>query len=393
MGALFLLFAVTLSVIVLSSLYEARKQSKEMLEFYTDMYSLDALPGENEAPPPIGRDGPPRKAPLYELSTFYSVALSDTGEVLAVDGGRTGIYTKDDLVQIARDIVESRTGIGRTSSMTYHIVKKDGYNLIAFMDTTITDDSFRSLVKNTLIIGVIAIAVCFILADYLAYRIIKPLEENDRKQRQFISDAGHELKTPISVISSNAEVLSRQIGANEWLDNICYENERMGELVTQLLDLSRAERGAMQKEEVDLSRLVTGEVLPFETVAFEKGLSIESSIEDGIRVSGNRQQLAQLISILLDNAIRHSEGGKEIRISLEKNMRSVLLKVENSGKEIPLEERDRLFERFYRVDEARNSEGRHYGLGLAIAKAITNEHGGSIGVSCQDEKVTFTVSL
>ena len=195
------------------------------------------------------------------------------------------------------------------------------------------------------------------------------------------------------MISTNAELLFRQLGANEWLDNIRYENERMGDLVTQLLDLSRAENAKIQMEELDLSRLVTGEALPFESVAFERGLSIRSDIDDSITLQGNRTQLSQLVSILLDNAIRHADGGNEIGLSLRRHGRYAVLAVENSGKEIPQEQQARLFERFYRLDEVRNSEGNHYGLGLAIAKAIAEEHGGKISVACRDEKVIFTVSF
>lgn len=167
----------------------------------------------------------------------------------------------------------------------------------------------------------------------------------------------------------------------------------MGDLVTQLLDLSRAENAKIQMEELDLSRLVTGEALPFESVAFERGMSIRSDIDDSITLQGNRTQLSQLVSILLDNAIRHADGGNEIGLSLRRHGRYAVFAVENSGKEIPQEQQARLFERFYRLNEVRNSEGNHYGLGLAIAKAISEAHGGSIAVACRDGKVVFTVSL
>ncbi len=393
MGAMLILLAVTLSVIVLSSYLEARRQAKEMLEVYVNQYSLDALPWKQESLPPSEMDGPPKEAPLYELSTFYSVAFSDEEEVLAVDTGRNDIYSREDLVEIAKKLKEKGSFSGHTLSLTYRIAEKDGYTLIAFLDSTLTDESFHSLIQRTLITGIAAIAVCFILSDYLAYRIVKPLEDNDRKQRQFISDAGHELKTPVSIISSNAEVLSRQIGTNDWLDNIRYENERMSKLVIKLLELSKAENGKLQKEEIDLSMLVTGEVLPFEAVAFEKKLSIQSDIEDGILISGTRSQLSQLVSILLDNAIKYSQGGKKIVISLKKRMRIIQLTVENNGEAIPQEKMEHLFERFYRVDETRNGEDGNYGLGLAIAKAIVEEHDGSIGVSCKNGKVIFTVRI
>lgn len=393
MSALFLLFAVTLAVIVLSEYYENNRQSTEMLDRYARLYSLEHLPGDESDLPPLDSQRSPAEEPLFQLSTFYSVAISNQNEIINIDTGRNGLYSKSELIGFADDILTSGNISGRHGTLLYRVEKKDGYTLVAFIDNTVTSDSLISLTRHTLIIGGIAILLCFFAADYIAYRIVKPLEDNDQRQKQFVSDAGHELKTPISVISTNAELLSRQLGSNEWLDNIRYENERMGDLVTQLLDLSRAENAKMQMEELDLSRLVTGEALPFESVAFEHGLTINSSIADGITLQGNRSQLSQLVSILLDNAIRHTDGGKEIGLSLRRHGRHAVLAVKNSGKEIPAEEQVRLFERFYRLDEARGSEGNHYGLGLAIAKAIAEEHGGNISVACRDEKVIFIVSF
>ena len=166
----------------------------------------------------------------------------------------------------------------------------------------------------------------------------------------------------------------------------------MGELVTQLLDLPRAENSDTPIEAIDLSRVATGEILAFESLAFDQGKTIKSDIADEIHISGSQSQLAQLGSILLDNAIRHSTGN-EIDVSLKTRGHTALLSVSNDGEPIPPEKQEHLFDRFYRVDEARNSEGQHYGLGLAIARAVAEKHGGSIGVSCHDGKVTFTVSL
>ena len=151
-----------------------------------------------------------------------------------------------------------------------------------------------------------------------------------------MSDASHELKTPVSVIGANAEMLSRELGDNEWLANIRYENDRMGELVKQLLDLSRAESAELPQETIDLSRIVTGEVLAFDSLAFEKGKILNSEIEEGIALSGSSTQLSQLVSILIDNALRHSTG-KEIGITLKKQSHSAVLAVSNEGDAIPPE--------------------------------------------------------
>ena len=394
MGTLLLLFTVTLSVIVLSEYYESRQQSREMLDHFVELYSLNRLPeDEPNLPPPFEELGHPDDELVFHLSTFYSVAISDQNEIIAIDTGRTGLYSESRLTDIANDILASGKKSGTYGALQYRVDHRSGYTLVAFMDNTVARQGLVSLTRHTLIVGGVALVILFFIAILLSRRIIKPLEENDRRQKQFISDAGHELKTPISVISTNIELLSRQIDANEWLDNIRYENERMGELVIQLLDLSRAENAEVLKEQIDLSRLITREALPFESVAFENGLTLQTDIAENIEILGNSSQLSQLISILLDNAIRHTDGGNEIRLSLTRQGHHAVITVENDGKEIPGETLSRLFERFYRLDDVRNSESKHYGLGLAIAKAIAEGHGGNISASCYDRKVAFSVSL
>ena len=330
--------------------------------------------------------------PDYKLSTFYSVALSGEGEVLAVDNGKNAVYEENDLAELAKGILEGNTSSGRIDNLFYMVSCRDGYTLVAFMDNTVSEGGLHTLLRTVLIVGGASIVLLFFISLFLSKRIIQPLEENDRQQKQFISDAGHELKTPVAVISTNAEMLARELGENEWLSNIQYENERMGDLVKQLLDLSRAENTEAPMETVDLSRLVTGEVLAFESLAFDQGKTIQSNIDDGISITGDQARLTQLTSILLDNSVRHSTGS-EIEVSLKREGHSVVLSVVNEGSEIPPDKLDRLFDRFYRVDEARSDEGNHYGLGLSIAKAVAEKHGGSISAACQDGKIRFSVSI
>ncbi len=404
MGSLILLFAVTLTVIMFASYREIRQQNTEMLERYVELYALELLPdgqyvpefqpaGLNEAGPGPKPGEPPLDQRLdYQLSTFYSVTLSEDGSVLAVDNGPQAVYEEDELVRIAEELLSEGKTSGRADNLSYIISRRPDYTLVAFMDNTVTESSLSTLLHNVLLIGGAAIVAMFFVSLHLSKRIIRPLEENDRQQKQFISDASHELKTPVAVISANAELLSRELGENEWLDNIQYENDRMGGLVKQLLDLSRAENPETPMEEIDFSRIVTGEVLAFESLAYEQGKTIQSHIDDEICIPGNRNQLTQLVSVLLDNAVRHSSGG-EIEVSLKLQTHMAVLNVVNDGDEIPPEKQEHLFDRFYRIDEARNSEGQHYGLGLSIAKAVAEKHNGTITVSCRDGKVRFTVSI
>lgn len=265
--------------------------------------------------------------------------------------------------------------------------------LVTFMDNTIINESATTLFRYTLIFGGAALVIFFFLSIALARKIVQPIEASYQKQKQFISDAGHELKTPISVVGANAELLSRELGENQWLSNIMYENERMGILIGQLLELARTEKVAKNMQQVDFSRLCNGEALPFESVAFEKGLALNCDIAQGVTVEGNADELKQLVAILLDNAVNHSEGGGDITLRLEKSHGNAKLCVINSGKEIPTDKRELIFERFYREDTARTGEGKHYGLGLAIAKSIVSSHNGHIEVLCYNGLVEFQVKI
>ena len=407
--SLLVLMLVTLTTIYVSNRIALDRESREMLSMYAERFSLESQslppeagqrpddapenrPGDMNGPPEGPDDGPGRNEPEFRLSTFYSVAYSKDGEVLAVNSGQSGLQTEESLLETASSILNKGKKSGKVGNMTYLVEKRDDYTLVAMIDRTISDNNQTLLFRQMLIIGSAALVVLIIISIFVAHKIVRPLEENDKRQKRFVSDAGHELKTPIAVISANSELLKREVGQSEWLDNIDYENERMSDLVKQLLALSKAENGEIPKETVDFSKLVDGEVLPFETLAFEKEKQIESDTDPGIFVEGNPSQLRQLVSILLDNALSHGTTDT-IGLSLHKEKHRATLTVSNGACEMSAEQLSRLFERFYRADEARNESDAHYGLGLSIAKAVVEAHGGQIRAEYKDGKAVFTVSL
>ncbi len=427
MAILIFLFLGILIIIYASSFHDVADENYEMLERYAELYSLteetedfgdlsDAdAPSGTEAPgyetptgdpsqpdnlpdsdipdsPPEGNDPPPESTPTFQLSTFYSVAISDDGEILRTENTNIS-YENEELENIAAEIIQSSKDKGIHGNLIYYTMEKNGYTLVAFVDNTIISESMSTLFRYTLIYGGAAIILIFFLSIFLAKKIVDPLEESYQSQKQFISDAGHELKTPIAVINTSAELLSRELGENTWLANIQYENDHMGALVTQMLELARTENTVPPMERLDFSRLAAGEALPFESIAFEKGLRLVCRITEDIQVQGNAAQLRQLISILLDNALHHCTVNGEIGFSLCAERNTASLSVANDGEEIPPESRDKIFERFYRGDSARNSEDKRYGLGLAIARAIVSAHHGNIEVLCHDGKVEFTVTI
>lgn len=393
MSVLVILWVGTLGIIYYSSYLEMTKQNEQMLKAHAEMFRLPQASGEMTGGSRPDDEHGFTKSPRFQLSTFYTVAVSYDGNVIEVKNDSPTIHTDDDLKALAKDIIQSGRSTGTEDNLAFYKTDKGGYILVTFIDNTVINEGALTLFRYTLIFGGAALVLFFFLSVFLARKIVNPLEESYQKQKQFISDAGHELKTPVSVVSANAELLARELGENQWLQNIQYENERMGILVGQLLDLARTENVTPQTEHIDFSRLVAGESLPFESVAFEKGLALSCNIASGICVEGNSTQLKQLVSILLDNAIRHSKQKGEVSLSLTKEHGSAKLSVINQGAEIPAEQRERIFERFYRVDTARSGDDNHYGLGLAIAKAIAASHKGHISVQCYDGLVEFKVQL
>ena len=391
MGSIIILFAVTLSVILLTSFREIRQKNLDMLERYVEDYSIDNKEKDRKNKD-LELEKNPNKNSDYQLSTFYSVAISNSGSVLSVDNGNKELYNNDELTQIAKSILDEKKLSGRTSNLSYVVKDKNGYTLVAFMDNTVSEAGLRTMLRYVLFVGFTSIIGMFLISLPLSKRIIKPLEENDRKQKQFISDASHELKTPVAIIGTNTELLSREIGNNEWLENIKYENERMGMLIKQLLDLSHAEDVIVSMENINFSRTILGEILAFESFAFEKEKEFIIDIDEDVFLIGNQIQLKQLVSIILDNAIRHSSG-KNININLKRKNNTIELNFINDSYEIPQEKLNHIFDRFYRVDEVRNSEDLHYGIGLSIAKAIIEKHGGNIEVLTKNGKFKLIIKF
>ena len=266
---------------------------------------------------------------------------------------------------------------------------------IAFMDSTFEQATLRSLVRVCLLIGAAALLVLFGLSWMLSGFVTRPVARTWQNQQQFLSDASHELKTPLTVILSSADLLktSAQPEQRQYVDNISVESRRMKALVEDMLTLSRTESGrAAPFEPLDLSDLVTDAALRFEPVAFEAGHPLQYDIQNGASLSGDRQQLDQLLEILLDNAVKYAAKDAPIRLTLDISGKNAVLAVENPGDPIPPDKLPHLFDRFYRVDDARTGAG-GFGLGLAIAQQIVRRHKGTITAASDARATRFTVTL
>lgn len=368
---------------------------------------------EKAAAAPAGNEQVKEKALFSENafrknSVLYMVVFAENGTVLETMNDIQPIMSDADLQKTAWKFATDSNRDGVSQNLIYrattikNIVSGESAIYVVMMDNTLMHDSMTALVQNALIFGFVALVFLFLVSVYLAGRIVQPMEEAYQKQKQFISDASHELKTPISTVDANAELLKREVGENRWLANIIFENQRMENIVKLLLDLAKTENTEPVWEDVDFSHIVMGGVLPFDSIAFDKGFILDTKILTGIHVMGDSRQLGQLVSTLTDNAISHASdfgdkgqtAGEQniISISLIKEDGSAVLRVTNPGKPISIEERDKIFERFYRSDSSRELND-HYGLGLAIAKAIAIAHNGQISCLSEGNNNTFAVKI
>lgn len=392
MSVLLLLFIGTVCVIYFSSYAEVFTENKEMLSRYAQAYWKNGNPSENSDLPPIMAGSDRRREHTYRLSSFHSVLFSQTGEILNIDNDTGMGVSEEELTELAERLIDKNKSSGVSGSWVYLVDHNQGCTLVVVIDNTIMSDSISTLLRYTVLFGCITIVLLFVMSFYFARYIVHPLEESYQKQKQFISDAGHELKTPIAVVSTNLELLEREFGESKWSNNVKFEMERMSRLVYQLLELAKAESAEPQMIRLDFYRLVTGGVLPFESVAFETGRELRMEVEDNIYVMGNPEQLGNLVSILVDNALHYAPEHSVISVLLKSERGRAVLSVSNEG-EIPEEQIKKLFDRFYRADSSRGGENLHYGLGLAIAKAVVTTHHGKIDVSCKENQVIFSVSL
>ena len=290
---------------------------------------------------------------------------------------------------------DADSGVLRTQHMRYLRLEGAIAVRIAFMDSTFEQATLRALVRVCLLIGAAALLVLFGLSWLLSGFVTRPVARTWQNQQQFLSDASHELKTPLTVILSSADLLktSAQPEQRQYVDNISVESRRMKALVEDMLTLSRTESGrAAPFAPLDLSDLVTDAALRFEPVAFEAGHPLQYDIQNGASLSGDRQQLDQLLDILLDNAVKYAAKDAPIRLTLDISGKNAVLAVEDPGDPIPPDKLPHLFDRFYRVDDARTGAG-GFGLGLAIAQQIVRRHKGTITAASDARATRFTVTL
>ncbi|HPF87390.1 MAG TPA: HAMP domain-containing sensor histidine kinase [Candidatus Limiplasma sp.] len=334
-----------------------------------------------------------------------SITLDTSGNY-SVTQNQIHYVSDEELIQIASSIAETddeqSLGIVSSYNLRYRRYEEpDGTVVFSFSDTYIERDSLNSQIFFSIIIGIGALALFFIVSLLLSRWMVKPVERSWEKQRQFVADASHELKTPLTVILSNTEMLIDSNAVTDEknrmrLDNIRAESKRMKALTEALLNLARTDSKpkSTAKENVNLSFILSSAALMLEPTIFDLGRTIESEIEENVTIHGDQDKLRQLADILIDNAVQYGAEKSPIVVRLKKqNKKEALMSVISEGIPLSAEDCTNIFERFYRVDASRG-QIKGFGLGLSIARSIAEEHGGKIwAVSDGKSKNTFFVKL
>lgn len=331
---------------------------------------------------------------------FFTVVIKSDGELEAFGSDYYDLTDKELLNNLVESVSEQNEQIGIIGEYNLRYLKSYDSDLqsIVFADISSEKAMLNGLIRNSIIIGAIGYVIFFFISLFLAKWVTKPVQKTWDEQKQFIADASHELKTPLTVIMTNAEMLE-DVSYNEYdrknfTKNILSMSKRMKGLVEDLLELARMDNGTefTTAEKLDYSKLITNSVLPFEPLFYEKDIEIIINIENGIYIKGDKTKIEQVVNILLDNAMKYSNSEYPVKIDLKSHEAHCILTV--SGKGISLSKSDckNIFKRFYRIDKSR-TDSQSYGLGLAIADSIVREHNGKIWAESKNGYNTFYVSL
>ena len=334
--------------------------------------------------------------PIFMENEVYVVIFNRAGNIDKIINYSSNDLTDSEIKELVINNVNKINSKKIESLYTSDYVfmeTKEG-NLIMVNNTSTKSYLLKELFKSILVF-IILETIQVIISLNITKRIVKPVNEAFIRQKQFIYDASHELKTPIAIISASAEMLEKNPKEKKWLENIKTENNRMNKLVISLLDLSKSEN--IKENEVytnvNLSKVIKNKALTFESLIYENSLELDVDVVNDIMFNCNEDRIKELLSILMDNAIKHSLPNSQITVKLSKEKNNIYLSVKNKGKEIPVSEREKIFERFYRLDKSRNRDDNRYVIGLSIAKNIVINHNGTISVNCKDGYTTFIVNF
>ncbi len=390
-----LLFLV--GAINILNIYQMNSKINESLAYLAEnegkfpRFDKDFIPKKGD---PLFRFEPNEETPFQ--TRYFVVYMDEDRTVGNIDTGHIAAVSSQDARELAEKVMERSAGSGFEDIYKYRIVENsDGY-MIIFIDCRDKLQTTEEIFAISCAVAFSVLVLMFLLVSILSKKAMKPFIENAEKQKLFITDAGHEIKTPLAIISANADVLEITTGQNEWITSIRNQTTRLDQLVKNLLMLSKMEEEQIKLsfQDFDLSAAVMRIAEPFSALAQARNKKLSIYIQPDVYLNGDIGGIEQLVSTLMDNAIKYSDDEGSIKISLTTGKKGKKLEVYNTTGELAIQNLDKLFDRFYRLDSSRSRESGGYGIGLSIAKSIVEAHNGKISVKSEDHhSICFTVRL
>ena len=311
---------------------------------------------------------------------YFTVTMDEKGEVTDCDLDQIAAVDEDTAEEYAKNVSGKSGTTGFMGIYRYRVTKTEDGTKYVFLDCRREISNFQSVLITTVSVSGLGLAAVFVLVVIFSRMVFRPVEESIRKQKRFITDASHELKTPLTIIDANTEIMEMESGESQWTRSTRKQIQRLTGLVQQLVTLSRLdeEKGLQDIAEFDLSEAVSESVQPYGALAQTKEKHLTLNIEGGLMYIGDEKSIRQLSGILMDNAVKYSSEKGNITLTLKKKGKKILLEIYNDADGLPQGKLDVLFERFYRLDSSRNSGTGGSGIGLSVAKAIVQAHKGKI---------------
>lgn len=396
MTAISVLLILLLGTINIINIGTVGKQIEAKLE----MISKNEGDPHNISTPP--EDSPPRAPGAkndYDTlisSNFFVIRFDKSGNIVYTDMSRISSVSEEEAKELAEKIYTKNELSGKIDGFEYMVKdSRMGFGKVAvFLDTS---DDIYSYIRVLVLSGAIGIACWIFMLLFvilLSKRAIRPIAENIEKQKQFVTNAGHEIKTPIAIIQSNTEAMELYNGENKWSKNIKEQTVRLSELMKNLLTLARMDENneKLVLSDCSLSQLLTDNIECFrETLALRR-ITLKTDIQPMISFRANKEHMVQLISVLMDNAVKYTNEDANIFVSLEGNDKRIKLQFKNTCSQLPSVSPDKLFDRFYRADEARTQKNGGYGIGLSVAQSIAEAYKGKISAEYENgNTIIFTI--
>lgn len=394
--AMYSMIFVTLILVGAINIINQQNLNNEINEMLTLISENDGRipsPGQKDA---IKHIHPPEEkiTPETQFKTRYFVVKTNSNGVIDfVETKNIAAVSQEQAAAYAREILEENKTEGLYDIYSYKVSESENGKMIVFLDSSQQIVSKYSLLVTSITVAGISVAIVFLLVFFLSKKAIKPFVESIEKQKQFITDASHEIKTPITIISANVDLLKMDYGENKWLKSIKNQTERLTSLTNGLTLLAKSDemQVPIHQSTFSMSNLVRETAESFKILAEADNKTFNIKVQPDINIYGDKENLKQVISILSENAIKHSNKNGIINLSLSIKGKYTVLELYNTCNSIKQEEINRIFDRFYRADSSRSRGTGGYGIGLSIAKAIVEMHKGKISAKTYDEKsIIFT---